>query len=371
MNLLHRLSWLFLLVFLAACGQTAASPAAPATIVPTEGVMQTVSMGQPWRYQHSSGLFAIDVPRGWSATDTSTASELIVRFTDDNTNAVMLTNVLTVTNQLDSSSLNDLLRAHLVASYGDEPTFAQQPPRTQQDGSQLIVWGYNAASPDGSQTRLLGNSFIEQHGGLISLLTLVLPSDQYARLRPQIDATLNSYKVRGETSGAPSVDELGDVEIRALEPYTYPGELFRIDVPVGWTVETPQLEGRAMAIWNDPSHNGWIMVQVLPDDSQRSPEELGGLLKELIGEALGGETGFAIDESETQADNVAKILWRYQATADNKLQTQMAGSSIGLQRGEKIGLVSASLPSSQLAVLQPQLDAIFASFTLNETAPNP
>lgn len=372
MNSLYRLACvLFLLIFITACGNTAPPAVVQPTVAPTEAPAFSVNMDQPWRYQHSSGLFAIDVPRGWSATETSTAEELIVRFTDESTNAAMLTNVLTVTRQLDSSGLDALLRAHLQASYGSEPTFAQEPPKTQPDGSQLIVWGYNAPLPDGTTARLLGNSFIEQHGSLVSLLTVVVPSDEYPRLRPQIDATLNSYKVRGETTGMASVNELRDVDIRALEPYTSTNDLFRIDVPTGWMLELPQAEGRVLATWSDPSQNGWLMVQVLADDSQRSRKELSALMTGVISDALGTERDFAIEVPETPPDGMATVTWRYTATANNGVSMPMAGTGIGMQRGEKVALLSVNLPASQQDALQPQIDAVFASFILNEAAPNP
>lgn len=362
MNSFNRLFCVFLAIMCASCGAPKPTAVVESTVVPSEGTLLAVHMEQPWRYQHTSGVFSIDVPHGWSATDTSTSQELVVRFTDDDTNAAMLTNVLTVTRKLDTGSLRDLLREHLVASYGNEPMFAQEPPAIQQDGSQLIVWGCDASLADGTTTRLLGNSFIEQRGGHVSLLTVLVPSAQYIRLRPQIDALLNSYTVRGNTANSASVDELAKVEIGALVPYTDTTNLFRIDVPVGWTRELSGTEGQTTTIWSAPSGNAWLALQLSADDSQRSAKELGLMLTDVISEAFGTEAGFASDAPEPQDDGAVKIPWHYRATADNGLETPMFGFSFGMQRGEKVAIINASVPETQRAALEPQFDAIYKSF---------
>jgi hypothetical protein len=59
----------------------------------------------------------------------------------------------------------------------------------------LIIWGYTAEASGGIQTKLLGNSFIEQKEDKVSILTTAVPEDQFDALQPSTDAIINSYRI--------------------------------------------------------------------------------------------------------------------------------------------------------------------------------
>jgi hypothetical protein len=52
-----------------------------------------------------------------------------------------------------------------------------------------------AVGSGGVQARLLGNSFIEQRGDKISILTTAVPEDQFDTLKPETNKIINSYTI--------------------------------------------------------------------------------------------------------------------------------------------------------------------------------
>jgi hypothetical protein len=68
-------------------------------------------------------------------------------------------------------------------------------PKEQSDGSQLIVWSYTGNASGGVKAKLLGNSFIEQRGDKISILSTTVPDDQFDTLKPDTDKIINSYTI--------------------------------------------------------------------------------------------------------------------------------------------------------------------------------
>lgn len=68
-------------------------------------------------------------------------------------------------------------------------------PKEQSDGSVLIVWSYTTTASGGIETKLLGNSFIEQKEDKISILTTAVPSEQFDALLESTNKIINSYTI--------------------------------------------------------------------------------------------------------------------------------------------------------------------------------
>ncbi len=87
------------------------------------------------------------------------------------------------------------LQDFLNKSFGSEADFNMDPPKPQSDGSVLIVWSYTAEASGGVTSTLLGNSFIEQRQDKISILSTLVPQDQFDALLPSTNQIINSYKL--------------------------------------------------------------------------------------------------------------------------------------------------------------------------------
>lgn len=356
---------LLALLALAACQSTATTPARSDPSIPD------MRMDRPQTYEDPGGLFSIALPSTWQAEPSTTLGAQIVQFREPRENAAIVTTVLTSTQLLGSSAMAAMLAEHVRATYGEQPGFAQYPAKLQSDGSQLIVWGYDApASAGRPSARMLGNSFIEQRGQHIAFISTVVPSAAYAHIQPDIDSILNSYHLAG-----PALDTqaaaLSPVTIRETQAYTATGDLFGVSVPEGWKQSDTSTPGQVRICWDDPSSNGYLIVSVLHDDSQRTEAERAMLLTNVITQSFSGIQGFSAAEPQLQDDGQLHVEWRYLVPTPSQGTAQMIGHSFIQQRRDKIGILSLVLPASQDAELRPATQRIFASLWLNEQAAFP
>jgi hypothetical protein len=198
-----------------------------------DGMLETVVIASLETYTHDTGLFSIDVPSNWTITDNSTAEEAILVWSDPSENGALIVDVFEDENSYSAEELVEILRTFLNDSFSSEPEFSIDEPVAQEDGSQLIVWGYTATASNNIQAELLGNSFIEQRGNKVSLLTALLPADQFDVLQADAETILNSYSLNpeaglgdgvaespGEDAAVSDAEGLPATIIGVGEPYT-------------------------------------------------------------------------------------------------------------------------------------------------------
>ena len=232
----RKLRWIWAsaaVVALGACSQ-------PQVVAPTPQPRPTVTAPTPTaesalpldiaalqQYTHASGLFALAIPQGWQASDHSRAGELITQFTDQNENAVIVSNVLTITEQLSAAMLSTTLEQELIATYGQQPGFGQAASR-QIAGGQLILWHYQAATAAHGGKIMQGQSVIRQIGHHVGLITIVAPGEQAQQVQPIIAAVLDSYTLGGaERLPLPvGSSALAPVSIAPLQPYSHASQHF-------------------------------------------------------------------------------------------------------------------------------------------------
>ena len=362
-------------VLLAACTETPVNtPQSLPTYLPEMAqptvTAQSVDMGGRQPYTHPSKLFRLDVPQQWQVQDSSTSSEIVVHFADRAQNAAIQTNLLTVTQQLDSVALTALLQTYLTKTYGGNLAFSQQSGDMEPDHSIAATWSYNTVLASGSTARMHGTSVIRQRGACVSVLSFVVPEQQYPALVAQIAAIRASYQLTAvDSPHAVAADgPLFQTHMDDLQPYTHAGALFTLKVPAGWTLQDRSAPGKASLLWTDVSGNAWLMVDVFQVDSQRSDKERAALLRDLLTAAFGKQNDFALGVPETQ-DGRTRVVWTYRASADNGTAPRLQGTSYIEQRGDKVAITTVTLPASEAAALRGPSAAIIDSFVLDEAAP--
>jgi len=366
---------------------TAGRPALP------DSVTQPIDMGQLQQYQASSGIFSIQVPASWTIEDQSSASEVLVRFSDAHDNSMVIADILARPPGQSSAQLSELLRAYLQQAYGMQPGFVQEAAQPQKDSSILIVWGYTIRANTGRALRLLGNSFIEQHDGLVSILTIGLPAEQFPRLATAIDTILNSYHVEPAAAAALAVmpaptpaptlqlavapgtprpvdDRLVPVAIGALARYSYPHGLFSIRIPQSWQAHNTSKPGEAILSWQDQANNAVISVDVFGSDPQ-AESSLISMLQGSLKESFSSQPAFTLHSTLVQADGSIRVVWSYIATADTHIQARMLGNSFIEQHGTHISILTIMVPDTQFERLHPILNTILNSYVLDPAAALP
>ncbi|NNJ10452.1 hypothetical protein EKD04_008945 [Chloroflexales bacterium ZM16-3] len=170
------------------------------TSAPADGELQPVDIGPLETYAHDSGVFQIDIPNNWAIQDNSKPDELILVWTDPSRNGAVIVDIFEDSTTYTSDDLTTTLQKYLKTSFGKQPDFSMDDPTPQSDDSILIVWTYTATADNGVKADLLGNTFIEQRGNKISLLSTLVPSDQFDSLVDQTNEIINAYSIDTEAS---------------------------------------------------------------------------------------------------------------------------------------------------------------------------
>jgi hypothetical protein len=331
-------------------------------------------------YSYKTSIFAIDVPESWAADDRSSATEVLVRFTDNTENGVVLVDLFENKEQQTQEQLTKLLNDYLDQTYTKQKKFSRDDPKPQSDGSVLVVWGYDVDLSTGKTVRLLGNSFVEQHDNLISVLTWAVPEEQFDSLRTQIHALINSYKIDSSISVAggssPTAEsgasgQLKPVEIGELETYNYSTGLFSIDVPKSWTLKDNSKTGEAILVWSDASENGLLIVDLFQEKQQQSSDELVKLLQNFLNKSFQSEQDFSMDDPKEQSDGSQLIVWSYTAKATGGVNAKLLGNSFIEQHGDKVSILTTAVPDDQFDKLKPETNKIINSYTIDPSADLP
>lgn len=151
-----------------------------------------ISIGDLSTYSYKNGLFSIDVPKEWEATDNSKPGEAIVLWGEPSGRATIVVDIFEQPKKQSQDELTAFLRDFLTKTFGAESEFAINDPKPQSDGSVLLVWTYTDSN---LKITALGNSFIEQRGDKLSILSTVVPDDQFDQLLPKTNEIIQSYKI--------------------------------------------------------------------------------------------------------------------------------------------------------------------------------
>ncbi len=355
-----------------------ATPRPSPTVASTQSSqLALVDIGPLKTYRHASGVFRIDVPNNWTLQDNSSPDELLLIWTDPTGNGAILVNIFEDSRSFTDSQLVNLLNTFLEDRFGNQPDFFYEDPRPQNDGSQLVVWSYIATVDNNIKATMLGNSFVEQRGNKISILTTLVPDEQFDTLRSQTDNIINTYAIDSSAAlgggttiggGTTSGGGLAPVEIGQLRTYSHPSGVFSIDLPVNWTLTDNSRPGELILVWTDPSNNAAIIVDVLADNRQYSDEQLVDKLIAYLEDSFGNQPDFFYEDPRPQNDGSILIVWGYTSTASNNVQASMLGNSFIEQRGNKVAVLTTLVPEEQFDALLDQTNAIINTYRINPDA---
>jgi len=146
-------------------------------------------------YSHKSKVFSLLVPKGWRSKDNSKPGEVITLWTDPTRNGGLVSDVFDVDYNPTQDDLSKILQTFLKNSFEKEPDFFLRDPKSQKDGSVLLIWGYTAKATGNVEVKLLGNSFIENQGKRVAILSFIVPDEQFPELEKPLNRIINNYKI--------------------------------------------------------------------------------------------------------------------------------------------------------------------------------
>lgn len=157
---------------------------------------QDVVFGPVSTYNHKSGWFSLARPGNWNVTDNSRADEVVVSIIDPTENGVVVVRVYQPSRGYTQAELGEMLKGFLRERMGTFDGFTMGDSKSQKDGSLGLYFKYNSVVA-GVSYKMYGDAFIEQHNGLIGLITLIMPQDQYDAKQKDAYAIVNSFRVTG------------------------------------------------------------------------------------------------------------------------------------------------------------------------------
>ncbi len=387
------------LLSLAACGgQPAADPTAESTVAPTEeptaepteaptpteeptaepteepaeestGDLQEVEIGNLVTFTSSDGIFSIDIPENWDLDDRSKADEIIMLWTDPTNNGLVAVDIFEREEQATEEELTDFLEEYLSDTFGNQPDFFLDDPIVQNDGSILIVWTYTAEATGGIEATLLANSFIEQREDKVSILSTLVPQEQFDMLLDYTNEIINSYTINTDATigGTPPDESIStqEVEIGSLQTYTHPTGLFSIDIPENWSLTDSSKADEIIMLWFDPTNNGLISVDLLENTAEPTEEELTEFLQQYLDNTFGSQQDFFTDEPTPQNDGSVLIIWSYTSEASGGVMVDMLGNTFIEQRGDKLSIMNVVVPDEQFDALEADINEIINSYQID------
>jgi serine/threonine-protein kinase len=157
---------------------------------------QEIVFGPVRTYDHKSGWFSLTIPGNWKVTDKSGEGEVIVSIIDPTENGVIVVRVYQPSRGYTQAELGDLLKGFLNERMGSFDGFSMGEAKSQRDGSLGLYFKYNSVV-EGVTYKMNGDAFIEQHNGLIGVLTLIMPQEQYETKQKAAYEIMNSFRVTG------------------------------------------------------------------------------------------------------------------------------------------------------------------------------
>jgi hypothetical protein len=157
-----------------------------------------VEIGDLETYTHSSGLFSIDIPSGWTVRDNSRSGFVSIQWQDKNRNGFIQVDMFAREEKLTQKQLQDILTQVTRKVFGSLSSFSAAEPVS--SGNLVRVsWSYVQAQ-NNSSIPVVGNSFISQQGNKVFMIIDAIPRNEFDRLKEKLNQILNSYKVDASVS---------------------------------------------------------------------------------------------------------------------------------------------------------------------------
>lgn len=178
--------------------ETRRSQSVPPNSVFVQKMTQEIIFGTPQTYTHKSGWFSMSVPSNWKVTDKSDALEVILSIADPTENGIMVIRVYQPGKEYSRTELEALVKGFLNERMGSFEGFSMGETKSQNDGSLGIYFKYDS-KVENVTYKMNGDTFVEQHNGLVSVLTLIMPQDQYEAKQKAAYEMVNSFRLKGAT----------------------------------------------------------------------------------------------------------------------------------------------------------------------------
>lgn len=339
----------------------AALPATPALAQGT----QPIQIGKLETFDHESGWFSINVPTNWKSTDSSKqGEEAIVTFTDPTGNAAVVVDVFPFDKETTQEAMGQFLATFINDRFETYTKFAANEPKDFGKNGASIGFSYDQKV--GKQTfTMYGDSFIELHDGkMMSIMTVLLPKDQYDKVSKKVFAMLDTFKPNTDAINASAAETISD-----LETFTHKSKLFSISVPAAWDVQDNSKAGKVSVVFSNPDGYSFVMVEGFKNSKGKLDKKaLLAALDSYVDDAIGANVE-NFQGNDAKADSATSASKTFNFTIkDGDRETAMTGIVYLDQVDNALVFLRAAVPTDSIDANKDALDEIGSSFKINGKA---
>ncbi len=336
----------------------AALPALPALAQGT----QPIKMGEIVTFEHESNWFKIDIPDNWKSTDNSTPNEeAIVTFTDPTGNAAIVVDVFPFDKEATQEDMGQFLSTFINDKFESYPNFSAFDPKNFGDNGASLGFSYDQKVGKQSYT-MYGDSFIELHDGkMMSIMTVLLPKDQYHKVSKQVLGLLDTLQVNTESVSATDAETIGD-----LKAFTHKSKLFSINVPKNWAIKDNSKTGKVSVIFSNPDGYSFLMVEGFKNTKGKlDKKKLISTLESYVEDVIGSQVeGFKGNDAKANNANSASKSFNFMIK-DGDRETAMTGIVYLDQVDNTLVFLRIVVPTDSINANRDALDEIGNSFKIN------
>lgn len=337
-------------------------PAMPAL---AQGGTQPIQIGTLETVDHESGWFSIDIPKNWKATDsTKPGEEAIVTFTDPTGNAAIVVDVFPFDKEVTQAKMGEFLTTFINDKFADYPKFSASEAKDFGKNGASIGFSYDQKV--GKQTfKMYGDSFIELHDGkMMSIMTVLLPKDQYDKVSKKVFAMLDTFKANPDALTAASAETISD-----LQTFTHKSKLFSISVPAAWDVKDNSKTGKVSVVISNPDGYSFVMVEGFKNaKGAMDKKTLLSTLDSYVDDAIGANVeNFQGNDAKASSATSASKSFNF-TIKDGDKETAMTGIVYLDQVDKALVFLRVAVPTDSIDANKDALDEIGNSFKVNGKA---
>jgi hypothetical protein len=340
----------------------AALPAMPAL---AQGGTQPIQIGKLVTFEHDSGWFSIDMPTNWESNDsTKKGEEAIVTFTDPSGNAAVVVDVFPFDKETTQEAMGTFLATFINDKFESYAKFSASEPKNFRTNGASVGFSYDQKV--GKQTfTMYGDSFIELHDGkMMSIMTVLLPKDQYDKVSKKVLGLLDTLQVNTSAVSATAAETFSD-----LEKYSHKSKLFTISVPAGWAVKDNSKAGKVSVVFSNPDGYSFVMVEGFKNSKGKLDKKtLLSTLDSYVDDAIGTNVdNFQGNDAEASSATSASKSFNF-TIKDGDRETAMTGIVYLDQVDNALVFLRVALPTESIDANKDALDEIGNSFKINGKA---
>lgn len=344
---------------IAAACLAATTQLAPSTPAFAQGTLP-IKFGKTTNYEHESTWFSIDMPTTWKPKDTSKkGEEAIVSFTDPTGNAVIVVDVFPFSQETTQEQMGEMLTNFIGERFKKFNKFDMGDPKANSETRVALAFKYEQVL-NKKGYEMYGDSFLELHDGkMMSLMTLLMPAEQYDKNKKSAYALLDSLKVNQH------VEIIG-----TLTQYNNPKKVFSIKVPEDWDVTDNSKSGSVSVVFSNPNGYSFIMVEAFKNtagtmDADALVADLESYVEDTIGKNV---QQYKANDAKSTGDNSASKFVSFVVEEKNGDEIPMSGIVYLDQVGTTLSYLRIVLPTSSVNSNTDVLDEIGSSFKISKNA---